>query len=143
MKNINVNFRYKCIEEIMRLNNGPALIYMARRSNLNLDDFVPGTQKSYMQMAIEYGANGVISSLLREGDATKKAINAIPHLLGEEKKTLIFYNDEKAQSKKMMQLFAIASALIETGAELKHSLSKVKIKTPIVKYLQSSALQMS
>lgn len=140
--NINTEFRYKCIEEVMRLNNGAALLYMAKRSNLNLDGFVPGTQKSYMQMAIEHGANGVIAALLKEGDTNKKALKAIPYLLSEEKRTLICAKDEKAQNKKMFQLMAIASAIVETGVELKQVLGSSKIKTPIVKYLQSYQAQM-
>ena len=141
--NINTEFRYKCIEEVMRLNNGSALLYMARRSNLNLEGMVPGTQKSYMQMAIEYGANGVITALLKEGDANEKALKAVPYLLSEEKRTLICEKDEKSQNKKMFQLMAIASAIVSTGAELKQVLGNPRIKTPIVKYLQSCQTQMS
>ncbi len=140
--NINTEFRYKCIEEVMRLNNGSALLYMARRSNLNLEGLVPGTQKSYMQMAIEYGANGVITALLKDGDTNEKALKAVPYLLSEEKRTLICEKDEKAQNKKMFQLMAIASAIVETGAEIKQALGSAHIKTPIVKYLQSCQAQM-
>ena len=140
--NINTEFRYKCIEEVMRLNNGSALIYMARRSNLNLDGMVPGTQKSYMQMAIEHGASGVINMLLKEGNSNEKAIKAVPYLLSEEKKALIFEKDEKAQNKKMIQLMAIASVIVETGTELNQVLKNAHVKTPIVRYLQSYQAQM-
>lgn len=139
---VSTEFRYKCIEDVMRLNNGLALLYMARRSNLNLDGLVPGTQKSYMQMAIEHGADGVIDMLLKEGKSSEKVLEAVPYLLSEEKKTLICEQDEKAQSKKMFQLMAIASAIAETGVELKQMLKNAKTKTPIVKYLQSYQAQM-
>jgi hypothetical protein len=108
---------------------------------LNLYNFT--SQKSYMQMAIEYGANGVITALLKDGDTNEKALKAVPYLLSEEKRTLICEKDEKAQNKKMFQLMAIASAIVSTGAEIKQALGNAHIKTPIVKYLQSCQTQMS
>ena len=43
----------------------------------------------------------------------------------------------------MFQLMAIASAIVETGVEIKQTLSNESVKTPIVKYLQSCQAQMS
>ncbi len=145
MENIDIDFKRKCIEDVIKLNNGAALQYMAKRSNLDFDACVPGTNKTYMQMAIDYGANKVVDVLLEadtDGSSDEKANEAFSYLLNVEKRTNRHSENEQERSQKMHQLFLIAGSLINACSKLQYSLKKECAQTPIIHSIMNYQTQM-
>ena len=140
-KNIDVDFRRQCIEDVMRLNNAGALFYIMKRSGLKECDFVPGTQKTYMQRAIEFGATSVVEKLLEQRVDSKENLNLDSAywdcLLHEEKRAL--GEDENVLEDKITKLLVIASSLLKAGVGVSKDLgSKLKAKnsTPVINLLK-------
>lgn len=145
MENIDIDFKRKCIEDVIRLNNGAALQYMAKRSNLDFASLVPGSNKTYMQMAIDYGANKVVDMLLESDTdvlSDEKANEAFSYLLNVEKRTLFHSENNQEHSEKMGQLLMIASSLMKACSKLQYSLKKRRVQTPIARSLMSYQAQM-
>lgn len=145
MVSVDIDFKRKCIEDVIKLNNGAALLYMARRSNLNFDACIPGTDKTYMQMAIDYGANKVVDVLLESDTGVasdEKANEAFSYLLSVEKKISRHSENNQKHSQKMHQLFLIAGSLINACSKLQCSLKKECDQTPIIRSIMNCQIQM-
>ena len=65
MVKIDVDFRRSNLECAISRNNVGAFLYMMKRSNLDLNGFLPGTEKTYIECAREYGADKIVESIIK------------------------------------------------------------------------------
>lgn len=129
-----------CIEDMMRINNGPAISYLVSRFGLKPEGVIPGSQTHYIQKAIEHGADTVVEKLLElnvDPNKTYGGKTPISYVLEEEKKILSEQNRSRAQQDKLDRLFLIAGALLNAGAQFVYRSNQYTL-SPIVQMIREN-----
>ena len=132
-----------CIEDMIRINNGPAISYMVSRFGLKPEGVIPGSGKHYIQRAIEHGADTVVEKLLELNLDPNKIYGSktpIAFVLEEEEKILSEQNISREQEDKLNRLFLIAGALLNAGAKFVVRKNKTNA-TPIAKFIAQQSAQ--
>lgn len=138
---INIDERRKNLTEMIRMNNAAGFLYLMHRSGLELDGYLPGTKKTYLQTAIDQGADKIVAVLLenqknKDVNSLEKYDDMFSSVLSAEARVLSL-EDSKLKKDKLYSLLLIAGNLLETGAVLsKQVMREVNAETPLANYLR-------
>lgn len=135
---MNLNIQNSTICDMIKLNNLAALIYLLNRSAVDLKKKIPGSKKSYMQLAIESGSDEVVKYFVHDldfknNDAMKQE-KPFDYLLDAEEQFLS--SEDSSKSKKIYQLLAVAGVLLNAGIRPKRKFLD-KHNSPIARFLRS------
>lgn len=151
MKNNNTNqeFRRECLENFIQQNNPLALFYVMKRSGLCHLDYIPGTQKTYMHRAIEFGADAVVKQLLdrcvNPNGSVRMKDSYLECVLKEEEKLLSLEKKTSSHEGKMERLLLIAATLLKSGASISKNvaekLNSTNNSTPVLNVIRDYNLR--